>query len=70
MDLIYFAKKLDLTDLGKVKEFDKISSLLDFKTNNIKHSLDFFRINQKVLTGEKNLIDFLTMQKSIKREEH
>ena len=45
MDLLYFSKIIELNSILDLKEFNEIKSLIDFKTNQIKVTLDFFRIN-------------------------
>lgn len=69
LEQVYFIKRMDLGSLIELNDFEKIFGMFDISLNQVKMSIDFFRINQKTLLGEKLQFKKITQKNSKKKQE-
>lgn len=69
LEQVYFIKRMDLGSLIELNDFEKIFGMFDISLNQVKMSIDFFRINQKTLLGEKLQFKKVTQKNSKKKQE-
>lgn len=67
---MYFIARFELFSIKDMEELEDFRKMFDILSNKISSSLDFFRINSKILLGEKYSIENSHFKKSRKKEEY